>query len=60
MCTIHWKSVNSGSPGDDKGIENLPGCKECGTILIYFFISFLRSCSAGVLYPTGAYFYQLQ
>ena len=36
MCTVHWVSVCSGSPGDDKGIDNLPSCSEWGTVCNIF------------------------
>ena len=36
VCTVHWVSVWPDSPGDDKGIANLLGCREWGTICNLF------------------------
>ena len=36
VCTVHWVSVWSGYPGDEKGIANLLGCREWGTICYLF------------------------
>ena len=35
-CTVHWVSIWPDSPGDDKGIEKLLGCREWGQFVIYF------------------------
>ena len=36
VCIVHRVSVWPDSPGDDKGIANLLGCREWGTICNLF------------------------
>ena len=54
VCTVHWVSVCSGSPGDDKGIANLL-VRGSGRQFAIPLCNFLGPVSPGVLYPAGVH-----